>query len=121
MRVCTGSIQRLHCRDRCAGGGPWAPAGPLTAANDCARRARAPSHAPAAAAPPLPRKVLAAQEHAARTRDPAHQWRCPACREICNCSNQNCQRSNRHLEWTNILIQEAKKYGYKSVRGATGA
>lgn len=67
------------------------------------------------AAPTAAPKVLAAQERAARTGRARDAWRCPCCREICNCSGSNCQRARRQLEFTNILIHEAQSYGYKSV------
>jgi hypothetical protein len=43
-------------------------------------------------------------------------WRCPCCRDICNCSGQNCQRSRRGLKDTKMLWHEARNLGYKSVR-----
>ncbi|KAL3145912.1 hypothetical protein ABBQ38_015280 [Trebouxia sp. C0009 RCD-2024] len=43
------------------------------------------------------------------------QWRCPCCRDICNCSGANCLRARRNLAVTNQLIHEATKQGFKSV------
>lgn len=43
-------------------------------------------------------------------------WRCPCCRDICNCSGANCLRARRNLAVTNQLIHEATKQGFKSVR-----
>ncbi len=43
-------------------------------------------------------------------------WRCPCCRDICNCSGANCLRARRNLAVTNQLIHEAIKQGFKSVR-----
>ncbi len=43
-------------------------------------------------------------------------WRCPCCRNICNCSGANCLRAKRNLAVTNQLIHEATKQGFKSVR-----
>ena len=42
-------------------------------------------------------------------------WRCPCCRDICNCSGANCLRARRNLAVTNQLIHEATKQGFKSV------
>jgi len=42
-------------------------------------------------------------------------WRCPACRDICNCSGVNCLRARRGLFPTNQLANEAAQMGYKSV------
>ena len=42
-------------------------------------------------------------------------WRCPACRDICNCSGATCSRSRRNLFPTNQLYHEADSLGYKSV------
>ena len=42
-------------------------------------------------------------------------WRCPACRDICNCSGANCLRARRNLFPTNQLYHEAVNMGYKSV------
>ena len=42
-------------------------------------------------------------------------WRCPACRDICNCSGANCSRARRNLFPTNQLYHEANQMGYKSV------
>lgn len=43
-------------------------------------------------------------------------WRCPACRGICNCSSSTCQRKARGLCDTGQLWHEARNLGYKSVR-----
>ena len=42
-------------------------------------------------------------------------WRCPVCREICNCSGVNCQRARRDLAPTQQLHFEASNYGWDSV------
>lgn len=63
-------------------------------------------------------QVLAAQARAARTGRPQDQWRCPCCREICNCSGSNCQRARNYLEPTGSLSSEAAHLGYPSVREA---
>ena len=42
-------------------------------------------------------------------------WRCPSCRDICNCSGANCSRSRRNLFPTNQLYHEAFNLGYRSV------
>ena len=59
-------------------------------------------------------EVLAAQARAARTGRAADQWRCPACREICNCSGAACQRARAYLEPTSVLTHEAHALGYRS-------
>lgn len=46
-------------------------------------------------------------------------WRCPCCRDICNCSGANCLRARRNLAVTNQLIHEATKQGFKSVSSPT--
>lgn len=46
-------------------------------------------------------------------------WRCPVCRDVCNCSGANCIRSRRNLFPTNQLIHEATRLGYQSVRICT--
>eukprot|EP00887_Chlorella_sp_A99_P004571 scaffold4.g4571.t1 len=43
------------------------------------------------------------------------RWLCPCCRDICNCSGNNCQRVGRGLEVTNQLVSEAGHMGYTSV------
>ena len=43
------------------------------------------------------------------------EWRCPACRDICNCSGANCLRHKRHLFPTQQLTREAEQYGWQSV------
>ena len=42
-------------------------------------------------------------------------WRCPVCRDICNCSGVGCQRARRDLAPTNQLHSEAHNYGWQSV------
>eukprot|EP00873_Tetraselmis_striata_P004696 jgi/Tetstr1/424960/TSEL_001495.t1 len=42
-------------------------------------------------------------------------WKCPVCRDLCNCSSVNCIRAKSGLEVTNQLWHEADSYGYKSV------
>ena len=42
-------------------------------------------------------------------------WRCPVCRDICNCSGVGCQRARRDLAPTNQLHSEAQNYGWQSV------
>lgn len=42
-------------------------------------------------------------------------WRCPICREICNCSNIHCQRAKSDLAPTATLHPEAVTYGWDSV------
>jgi hypothetical protein len=44
------------------------------------------------------------------------EWRCPVCRDVCNCSGVNCIRARRNLFPTNQLIHEATRLGYPSVR-----
>jgi hypothetical protein len=66
---------------------------------------------------PARAQVLEAQQRALDSGDASLGWRCPCCREICNCSGSNCQRARRQLEFTNILIHEAQHLGYKSVGG----
>jgi hypothetical protein len=43
------------------------------------------------------------------------EWRCPVCRDICNCSGANCLRHKRHLFPTQQLTREAEQYGWQSV------
>jgi len=43
------------------------------------------------------------------------EWRCPVCRDICNCSGANCLRARRNLFPTNQLVHEANRYNYPSV------
>ncbi len=43
-------------------------------------------------------------------------WRCPCCRDICNCSGVTCQRAARGLLASGQLFNEAKQHGYQSVR-----
>eukprot|EP00775_Hariotina_reticulata_P006218 gene6218-6455_t len=45
-------------------------------------------------------------------------WRCPACRGICNCSAHNCQRARRGLRVTDQLVHEATSLGFKSEASA---
>ena len=42
-------------------------------------------------------------------------WRCPVCRDICNCSGVGCQRARRDLAPTQQLHSEAQNYGWQSV------
>jgi len=42
-------------------------------------------------------------------------WRCPCCRDLCNCSGVGCLRARRGLEPTNQLASEARAYGHPSV------
>ena len=42
-------------------------------------------------------------------------WRCPVCRDVCNCSGANCQRHSRDLAPTAQLHAEAMAYGWDSV------
>ncbi|PRW59310.1 Cell division cycle-associated 7 [Chlorella sorokiniana] len=42
-------------------------------------------------------------------------WLCPACRQICNCSANNCVRNKNGWVPTNQLISEAESLGYESV------
>ena len=43
------------------------------------------------------------------------EWRCPVCRDICNCSGANCLRAQRNLFPTQQLTGEALNYGWPSV------
>ena len=43
------------------------------------------------------------------------QWRCPVCRDICNCSGANCLRAKRNLFPTQQLTHEALQFGWQSV------
>ena len=43
------------------------------------------------------------------------EWRCPVCRDICNCSGANCLRAKRNLFPTQQLTHEALTYGWPSV------
>ena len=43
------------------------------------------------------------------------EWRCPVCRDICNCSGANCLRAKRNLFPTQQLTSEALTYGWPSV------
>ena len=43
------------------------------------------------------------------------EWRCPVCRDICNCSGANCLRHKRNLFPTQQLTREAEQYGWQSV------
>jgi len=43
------------------------------------------------------------------------EWRCPVCRDICNCSGANCLRAKRNLFPTQQLTNEALTYGWQSV------
>ncbi len=43
------------------------------------------------------------------------EWRCPVCRDICNCSGANCLRAQRNLFPTQQLTAEALNYGWPSV------
>ncbi|CEF99415.1 Zinc-finger domain of monoamine-oxidase A repressor R1 [Ostreococcus tauri] len=43
------------------------------------------------------------------------EWRCPVCRDICNCSGANCLRAKRNLFPTQQLTGEALQYGWQSV------
>ena len=43
------------------------------------------------------------------------EWRCPVCRDICNCSGANCLRAKRNLFPTQQLTGEALAYGWPSV------
>lgn len=79
------------------------------------REARSHAHLPTPAHS-LPLQVLAAQATYLKSRRMEDAWRCPCCREICNCSSEKCQRRLRHLEFTRILSHETHHLGYKSVR-----
>ena len=43
------------------------------------------------------------------------EWRCPVCRDICNCSGANCLRAKRDLFPTQQLTHEALAFGWQSV------
>ena len=43
------------------------------------------------------------------------EWRCPVCRDICNCSGANCLRAKRGLFPTQQLTHEAIEHGWQSV------
>ena len=43
------------------------------------------------------------------------EWRCPVCRDICNCSGANCLRAKRNLFPTQQLTHEAEQFGWQSV------
>ena len=43
------------------------------------------------------------------------EWRCPVCRDICNCSGANCLRAKRNLFPTQQLTHEALQFGWQSV------
>ena len=43
------------------------------------------------------------------------EWRCPVCRDICNCSGANCLRAKRGLFPTQQLTHEAHEHGWQSV------
>ena len=42
-------------------------------------------------------------------------WRCPICRDLCNCSSHGCVRARKGYEFTGQLEAEAEQYGYQSV------
>jgi hypothetical protein len=44
------------------------------------------------------------------------EWRCPVCRDICNCSGANCLRAKRNLFPTQQLTHEALSFGWQARR-----
>ena len=61
---------------------------------------------------PLPRDAHGREHRGGRC---VHDWRCPVCRDICNCSGANCLRAKRDLFPTQQLTHEALAFGWQSV------